>query len=62
MLRCLEIGLRPCDLHDLDYGMIQDILIEHGNDEFKYEILATQQDFDSFQEVKYGEQNKGYHH
>jgi len=44
----LEIGLKPDDLHDLDYGMVQDLLIEKGNDAEKYDYVATQEDFDRF--------------
>lgn len=48
MLRCLEIGLRPSDLSDLDYGMVTDMLIERGNDSQEYDYVATQADFDNF--------------
>ena len=48
MLRCIELGLRPSDLHDLEYGFILDMLIERGNDGEEYQQLATQEDFDRF--------------
>lgn len=48
MLRCLELGLRPSDLCDLEEGMITDMLIERGNDSEKYNYVATQADFDRF--------------
>lgn len=48
MLRCLELGLRPSDLHYLDEGMVTDMLIERGNDGEKYNYIATQADFDRF--------------
>ena len=48
MLRCLELGLRPSDLCNLDEGMITDMLIERGNDAEEYDYVATQSDFDRF--------------
>jgi hypothetical protein len=36
------------DLEALDYGMILDMMIEHGNDGEKYAYVATQEDFDRF--------------
>ena len=48
MLRCMERGLKPIDLHYLDYGTIKDMLIERGNDDETYNYVATQDDFDRF--------------
>lgn len=48
MLRCMELGLKPTDLHYLDYGTIKDMLIERGNDDETYNYVATQDDFDRF--------------
>lgn len=48
LLRCLEIGLRPSDLHDLEYGTVTDMIIERGNDSQEYNYVATQEDFDRF--------------
>ena len=48
MLRCLELGLRPSDLQYLEYGEVSDMLIERGNDEEKWQYVATQEDFDRF--------------
>lgn len=48
MLRCMELGLKPIDLHYLDYGTIKDMLIERGNDDETYNYVATQDDFDRF--------------
>jgi hypothetical protein len=48
MLRCLGLGLRPSDLHELDYGIVKDMLIERGNDDETYQYVATQDDFDRF--------------
>ena len=48
LLRCLELGLKPSDLHYLDEGMVTDMLIERGNDRENYNYIATQNDFDRF--------------
>lgn len=48
MLRCSELGLRPSDLLVLEFGMIQDMLTERGNDSETYDTIATQEDFDRF--------------
>lgn len=48
MLRCFELGLSLEDLNVLEYGSIQDMLIERGNDGENYQQLATQDDFDRF--------------
>lgn len=48
MLRCLEMGLQPSELHYLEYGAVVDMMIEKGNDSFEYKELATQEDFDRF--------------
>lgn len=48
MLRCTELGLRPSDLAELEYGAVVDMLIERGNDTEEYDYKATQADFDRF--------------
>ena len=48
LLRCLELGLHPSDLCYLEEGTIRDMLIERGNDQQKYNYVATQEDFDRF--------------
>ena len=48
MLRCLELGLRPSDLADLEYGFVMDMLTERGNDGEDWDYVATQDDFDRF--------------
>lgn len=48
LLRCCELGLRPSDLSQLEYGDIMDMLIERGNDGEEYDYVATQEDFDRF--------------
>lgn len=48
MLRCKELGLSVCDLEQIDYGLVMDMLIEQGNDHHKYPYKATQDDFNNF--------------
>lgn len=48
MLRCKELGLTVEELEDIDYGLVEDMLTERGNDEYNYPYKATQDDFDKF--------------
>ena len=48
LLRCLQIGLSLRDLDLLTVGMVNDIFVEHMNDDCNYATLATQEDFDRF--------------
>lgn len=48
MLRCKELGLSVDDLEQIDFGLVQDMFIEKGNDEYKYPFKASQSDFDKF--------------
>lgn len=48
MLRCAELGLSKDDLDDITIGMVYDMIIERANDHEKYNLLATQEDFDKF--------------
>lgn len=48
LLRCAEIGLSMSDLDDLSIGMVNDMLIEKGNDEYDWKVIANQDDMDSF--------------
>ena len=48
MLRCKELGLSIDDLENIDYGLVQDMLIEKGNDEYNYPYKASQEDFNNF--------------
>jgi len=47
-LRCIQIGLRLSDLDVLDYGFVIDLFTETENDDYKYQQVATQADFDKF--------------
>ena len=48
MLQCKELGLSVLELEEIDFGQVQDMLIEKQNDEYKYPYKATQDDFDRF--------------
>lgn len=48
LLRCLQIGLSLRDLDLLTVGMVNDIFVENQNDDFEYEEVADQADFDAF--------------
>lgn len=47
-LRCLQMGLSIDDLDKLDYGFVIDMMVESGNDSYKYREVASQDDFDRF--------------
>lgn len=48
LLRCVQLGLSICDLDLLTIGMVNDMYAESNNDEYKYQEIATQDDFDRF--------------
>jgi len=49
LLRCVQLGLSISDLDLLTVGMVGEMFIERGNDEFKgYREVASQKDFDEF--------------
>lgn len=48
LLRCLQIGLSLRDLDLLTVGMVNDIFVENQNDDYEYEEVAGQADFDAF--------------
>lgn len=48
LLRCLQIGLSLRDLDLLTVGMVNDIFVENQNDEYEYDEVADQADFDAF--------------
>ena len=41
------MGLSIRELTEITEGMVYDMLIESGNDSFKYKSKATQEDFDA---------------
>ncbi len=48
LLRCVQLGLSIRDLELLTIGMVNDMYVESRNDECKYAVVATQEDFDRF--------------
>lgn len=48
LLRCVQLGLSIRDLDLLTIGMVNDMYVESRNDECKYTVVATQEDFDRF--------------
>ena len=48
LLRCVQLGLSIRDLDLLTIGMVNDMYVESRNDEYKYAVVATQEDFDRF--------------
>ena len=48
LLRAVQLGISLSDLDLLTIGMVNDMYTEQLNDEAKYPLKATQQDFDRF--------------
>ena len=48
LLRCVQIGLSLSELDLLTIGVVNDMFTERENDDFKYDTLASQDDFDRF--------------
>ena len=48
LLRCVELGITLSELDLLTVGLVNDMFTEKSNDDFKYNKLATQEDFDKF--------------
>ena len=48
LLRCVQVGISINDLQYLTIGLVEDMFTEQGNDDFKYQYTATQEDFDQF--------------
>ena len=48
LLRCVQLGLSIRDLDLLTIGMVNDMFVESRNDDYNYQTLATQNDFDRF--------------
>ena len=47
LLRCVQLGLSMGDLDFLTIGLVNDMFTEREKDDFKYDSLATQEDFDA---------------
>ena len=48
LLRAVQLGISLSDLDLLTIGMVDDMYTEQLNDDVKYPIKATQEDFDRF--------------
>ncbi len=48
ILRAIQLGLTMADLDFLSIGLVNDLFIENMNDEYPYQQVATQDDFDKF--------------
>lgn len=48
LLWCVQLGLSMADLGMLSIGLINDMYAESRNDECKYAVVASQEDFDAF--------------
>lgn len=48
LLRCIQLGIHISELDMLTIGMVNDMYAESRNDEYKYDSLASQEDFDKF--------------
>lgn len=49
LLRCVQLGISIRDLDLLTIGMVNDMYVESGNDEYKgWSNLASQEDMDRF--------------
>lgn len=48
LLRCVQLGLSLSELDMLTIGIVNDMFTERQNDNFKYDTLASQDDFDRF--------------
>ena len=46
MLRCVQLGISIADLDLLTIGLVNDMFTERQNDEYPYQELASQADFD----------------
>lgn len=46
-LRCKQLGFSFRELFDLEYGEVEDVMVEAANDHANYNYLATQDDFDN---------------
>ncbi len=48
MLRCKELGLSIDELENMEFGLVEDMLTEKGNDSYDYPMKASQNDFNKF--------------
>ena len=48
LLRCVQLGISIADLDLLTIGLVNDMFTERQNDQYPYQELASQADFDRF--------------
>ena len=48
LLRCIQLGVSLSELDMLTIGLVNDLITERENDEFKWPYKAVQADFDVF--------------
>lgn len=48
LLRAKQVGFNISELDEITTGMVFDCLVENSNDNEKYDLLPSQEDFDSF--------------
>ncbi len=48
LIRCVQLGIHISELDLLTIGMVNDMYAESRNDEYKYPVLASQEQMDSF--------------
>ena len=48
LLRCVQLGIHISELDLLTVGLVNDMYAESRNDDFKYPVLASQEQMDSF--------------
>lgn len=48
LLRCTSLGLSMADLDLLDMGMVIDMFVEQGNDDYDWPVKATAKDIEAF--------------
>ena len=48
LLRAVQMGLSLADLDSLEFGLVSDMMTESSNDDYDYQTVATQEDFDAF--------------
>ena len=48
LLRCVQLGISIRDLDLLTIGTVNDMYAESSNDDWNYNTVATQEDYDRF--------------
>ncbi|MCD7751564.1 MAG: hypothetical protein LUI10_07485 [Lachnospiraceae bacterium] len=48
LLRCIQLGISIRDLDLLTIGLVNDMFVEHQNDDYDYPELASQEQMDKF--------------